>query len=188
MSNPTAPLGRNWQRIRTLSLCFLIVSIGLMVASLWKPRIGVHSSTLDSEPRRTFTSVWLVEGTLDFTNRLGVGSETEGRAFFRVHPIDKPRGPIRIVPRDWWVHFDRVPIGDSTWYVAFTLPLWIPAVFFCALAITSHRLATRPRRRFRAGLCPKCAYPLNDQGCTECGWTLDGSRSRAAGTTASPSA
>ncbi len=188
MSDVTAPLGRKWRLFRTLSLCLVIVSVGAMVISLWRPRIGVHSSTGTPEHGRIFTSIWLVQGMFDFTNRLSVAGETEGSAFFWVYPLVKPRGPIRFLPPERWHHVNRVPIGNSTWYIAFTLPLWIPAVFFSALAFGSHCFATRPRRRFRAGLCPKCAYPLNETGCSECGWTRDGTRPLASNTTASPSA
>lgn len=188
MSDPIGSLGRKWRWLRALSAALFVASTAAIIGSFWMIRAGIHTSTAEPGPGRLFTSVEVGQGLFGFTNRLAFGPMVEGSKFLTSYPLRKPYMSLLFWPKGPWFTFERAPLGDSVWMVSLRFPLWMPALLFAAAVITSHRLATRPHRRFRAGLCPKCAYPLNDQGCTECGWTLDGTRSRAAGTTASPSA
>lgn len=170
MSDPIGSLGRKWRWLRAISLCAIVLCLVGTIASFWGPRVGIHTSTADPRPGRLYTTAGLGYGMFDFNNRLAFGDMVEGSTFFTVFPLKEYQASIWLWPKYGFGTIKHAPLGDSTWMLAVYLPLWMPALFFAALGITSHRLATRPRRRFRAGLCPKCAYPLNGKGCTECGW------------------
>ncbi len=175
MIDPIGSLGRKWRWLRAISAALFVTSTAALAGSFWMIQAGVHTSTAEPGPGgRLFTSVGLGQGLLGFTNRLAHGQMVEGSRFLQTYPLRRPYFSLTLWPKGPWVQVERAPLGDSVWMVSLSLPLWIPTLFFAALGITSHRLATRPRRRLRAGLCPRCAYLLNPQGCTECGWKRSG--------------